>query len=254
MTEFYLNLPAPDPPAAGPAAPAVILLHGFASQADEVGGFYIRLAEQLAAAGIASLRFTFRGFELPPEALVESSVRDMVAETEAAAGALAEHAAIDAQRIGLLGFSLGGAVAVLAAAGNPGRFRSLATWSCGADLERRFRVIAGEQRFERALAGEDVALDLGWRRIRLSGSFFSGMLGCRPEEAIRAWDGPFLAIAGGEDDLSLHLDEYVDAAPGPVKEKLLIPGADHIFNILEDPDRFAPQVIERTVRWFAQTL
>lgn len=235
-------------------APAVLLLHGFASHADEVGGFFVQLAEALAAVGIASLRFTFKGFERPLEERVDSSIPDMLAETAAAADALGAHPEIDAGRLGLLGFSLGGAVAVVAAAGQPERFRSLATWSCAADLENRFRALAGDDVFDRALTGEAVRLDLGWRVIRLGPALFESLVGCRPEEAIRDWDGPFLAIAGSEDPLSAHLDAYHRNAAGEYKEKLLIPGADHIFNVLEAPARFAPDVIEKTMGWFRQNL
>ena len=42
--------------------PAVLMLHGFASSKDEVGGMYQRLAAQLGEQGIASLRIDFRGW------------------------------------------------------------------------------------------------------------------------------------------------------------------------------------------------
>jgi hypothetical protein len=43
-------------------APAVLMLHGFGSQKNEVGDMYAREARTLADKGVASLRISFRGF------------------------------------------------------------------------------------------------------------------------------------------------------------------------------------------------
>lgn len=241
-------------PASGEPVPAVVMLHGFASHADEVGGFYARMAAAFAASGLASFRFTFAGFDTPEEETVQTNLEDMIAEGRAAGTALAAHPRINADRIGLLGFSLGGATAVLAAASDPDRFKALATWSCAAELETSFRRYLGETNFERALAGEEIAVDLGWRHIRLGPDFVRSLVRHRPLERIRDYPNAFLAIAGSEDPLAVYLDRYFKNATGTRKEKLLISGADHIFNILEDPDRIAPTVIERTCDFFTARL
>ena len=52
-----LNLPE-----GATGAPAVLMLHGFGSSRDEVGGMYAREAAALAEKGIASIRLDFAGF------------------------------------------------------------------------------------------------------------------------------------------------------------------------------------------------
>jgi len=47
---------------AGDKAPAVLLLHGFASSKDEVGNLYKQLSDELFKVGISSLRIDFRGW------------------------------------------------------------------------------------------------------------------------------------------------------------------------------------------------
>src|SRR5258705_3334823 len=46
--------------AAGEARGLVVLVHGITVDMDE-GGMFVRLADHLAAAGLASVRFSFRG-------------------------------------------------------------------------------------------------------------------------------------------------------------------------------------------------
>ena len=51
----------PNGPLPPPQAPCVLMVYGRASQKDEVGGLYQRLAVSLANRGIASLRIDLRG-------------------------------------------------------------------------------------------------------------------------------------------------------------------------------------------------
>lgn len=236
--------------------PAVILLHGFASNKDEVGNFYCLLAHHMAERQIASFRFTFKNFELSEETLVQSSVTKMVAETEAAYSTVSQLSEINQNQIGILGFSLGGAVAVLAAAQHPSQYKALVTWSCAANLAASFQKMAGTSVFQKTLNENEEAatLDFGWRKIILASEFFKDLLHHQPLEKIKNYPNAFLAIAGSADSLSTYLDQYYQNAPGKPKEKLLIDSADHIFNILEEPNRFAPLVIEKTVSWFSTNL
>ena len=48
-------------PEGGATGPAVVMLHGFASSRDEIGGIFAGPAAALAEAGIATLRIDFRG-------------------------------------------------------------------------------------------------------------------------------------------------------------------------------------------------
>ena len=87
--------------------PAVLLLHGTASQKDEVGNMYLRLAQKLGRLGYASLRIDFAGSgdsTLPQTAFTYS---EEVADAKTALTWLSDNREVDVDALGLVGFSQG---------------------------------------------------------------------------------------------------------------------------------------------------
>lgn len=101
----------------GPRHPAVLLCHGFGSYDDDIGG-YVRFANALAKAGIVSLRFSFSGSDPYPDRGSIRPASRWVFDALAASHALADTDHVDGERIGLIGMSVGGAVAIQAGALN----------------------------------------------------------------------------------------------------------------------------------------
>ena len=114
--------------AAAPGAPAVVILHGYPANK----------ADLLPIAGALHARFTvllldFRSFGKSEGRVTTLGFRER-ADLRAAVDALAQRGHT---RIGVFGYSLGGAVALLGAAEDP-RIRAVAAWAPFADL----RVLA----------------------------------------------------------------------------------------------------------------
>ena len=65
-------------------APAVLMLHGFGSQKNEVGDMYAREARALADKGVASLRISFRGFGKSDGDTGSATIDQMVSDALAA--------------------------------------------------------------------------------------------------------------------------------------------------------------------------
>ncbi len=105
------SAPAPD-------GPVVVMVGGGDGGLDGPVGLYPALAEDLAAAGIGTLRVDFRIHRFPGP--VDEGVHDVRA-------AVAWLAGQGVARVGLLGHSFGGAVVIEAAAQEPGRVVSIAT-------------------------------------------------------------------------------------------------------------------------------
>lgn len=99
--------------------PAVVMISGSGEQDrdSDFGGFrmFAVLADHLAGAGIASLRFDDRGVGGSTGDNLQATLHDRVGDVEAAVDLLRSHHDIDPGRVGLIGHSEGGIVAPLVA-------------------------------------------------------------------------------------------------------------------------------------------
>ncbi|EEW25959.1 alpha/beta hydrolase [Rhodobacter ferrooxidans] len=237
-----------------PAAPAVLMLHGFGSSRDEVGGMYAREAAALAAKGVASLRIDFHGFGQSDGDTGATTVPGQLADAEAALAALAATPGVDGQRIGVLGFSLGGGVAMLLASGHPDAVKALATWSSVGDFHADFLEELGQPAFDRAAADGIVGLDLGWRTIALKASFFDTLQHHDLMAALVSYPGPYLSVTGEKDFAATYAPGFLAAAANPMKEAVIVPGGDHIYGVLSEDQSMAEGVIAKTAVWLAGAL
>ena len=117
------------PQAGKPPYPAVILLHGFAGHAYQLAA----LARLTAANGYAVLALSLRGW-LGSEGENDQGLRQPL-DVLAAVDWLAGRPLVDRERIGLVGASMGGQVALLAAAHRP-PIRAVASYFAPTDLAR----------------------------------------------------------------------------------------------------------------------
>lgn len=243
-----LNLPAGDGP-----RPAVLMLHGFGSSRDEVGGMYARTAAALAEAGIASLRIDFRGFGKSDGDTGAHTVERQNEDAAVALAALAATAGVDPGRIGVLGFSFGGGAAIQLAAAAPQTVRALAVWSSVGDYAGDFSGGIWDAAAERARAEGVVGLDLGWRTIVLRRDFFESLARHDLMADLGRYPGPVLIVTGTDDYLHHRAAPMAAAAAGRA-ETLAIEGADHIFHVFDPAAPQAGQAIAGTVAWFVGLL
>jgi hypothetical protein len=233
--------------------PAVLMLHGFASSKDEVGSMYAREAAALAERGIASLRISFRGFGKSDGDTGATTIDLQVEDALAATEFLRSQDGVNPERLGLLGFSLGGGVSVIAAARQPDWFEAVATWSSVGDFDTDMKASLGQEAFERARAEGIIGLDLGWRTMALKAGFFDSLKAHSIADALTVVEAPIFAVAGSEDFSAQYADSFAEAG-GDGSEAWILPGADHIFGVLGEVQTTAEEVLTRTADWFAQAL
>ena len=243
----------------------VLLLHGFADDMDGAGDLTKRLAGELAAHGIASLRINFRGEGDKKRTNIESTLATRLADVEEAYGAMVEKPGLDMLRVGVCGWSLGATTAIEYGAQHTERFKTMALWSSpSGDMFAMWQSNPTAQAALRdGVATEDVP---GWKKITTKREFYESFRGVNSDKSLAKYPGAFLTIRGSNDMLTQHDADFMkilaarsasmfDAKePRPPAEAVLIGGADHIFNVFTPGAAEPARVIELTVAWFERTL
>lgn len=236
-------------PDAGAAGPAVVMLHGFGSSRDEVGGLFAQQAAALAAEGITSLRIDFRGYGESMGDMADTTLEGLIADAADARDYLAGVDGVDPTRIGVVGYSFGAAVAML----DPDEFASVVVWGQMGDLQAEFLEFLGQDFYDKAAAEGVASVDLGWRVISLKQGFFDSLASHDLADRFDGYAGPFLTIAGDADPATAYFDQYLDLAAGQA-EALTIPGADHMLGVFSEQPEIGQQVIDKTTAWLRDTL
>jgi alpha-beta hydrolase superfamily lysophospholipase len=218
---LVLHVPETDRP-----VPLVVACHGLSASKDS--DKYLRLAEVLPAAGLALGRFDFRGCGESSGVEEDTTIASRIEDVEAVLGALADHPRL-APRLGLLGSSLGGFVALQVAARRPGL--PVVTWNAPASLTE----LANDDLEEGRGLGLPFALEYATGRYALA-----------PRGI-----GRHLIVHGDADEVvSLdHASALHEAAAEPC-ELLVIAGGDHR---LTDPDHRA-EAIAASRAWLLRWL
>jgi dipeptidyl aminopeptidase/acylaminoacyl peptidase len=225
-------------------APGVVLFHGFTGDRMESHWLFVKCSRALARAGLASLRFDFFGSGESEGEFREATLETEIADAEDAVGFFRRQEGIDSQRIGLLGLSLGGALAALTA--ERVGARALVLWSAVAHFPRLEAVAETlTQPF-----GNDGTREYAGHEI--SPRFLEAASRLDPLAGVAGYRGPTLVIHPERDEhLPLnHPEDYFHASAAPVKEIIIIPGADHTFSSIG----WEREVISRTVEWFRSSL
>jgi hypothetical protein len=146
-------------PAGRARLPAVLLLHSFASQKNENGDLFKRLAAALSAKGIASFRFDYPGWGESRGDIADSTIGAWIDDAGAGYGFLVKQSFVDPNRVGVLGFSVSGGIAIMTASRNPGWFKSMVTWSSIGSFKEMLGFL-GKDNMDKAARDGKVDIDL----------------------------------------------------------------------------------------------
>ena len=229
------------PAGEGPFA-AVVINHGHGGGKDEGGGF-TSLARALAKAGLASIRMDFAGCGESTAPFTENTLTQMTLDSNAAKDYLVANYPVDADRLGILGYSMGGrlalelvskkdnpykAVGLLSAAADDGQ--SCISGALGLDItvEQAKEIVAEKGSY-------DYATQYG-QELSLSGEWFDDMV-VDPLAEIDNYTGPMLVLHGDKDVVVTDEVNKMILAAYPAAQEIIVPEADHGYGFYSDqPD------------------
>ena len=225
--------------------PAVALFHGFTGTKVEPHRIFVKTARALAATGYYALRFDFRGSGDSAGDFADMTISGEVSDAIKSLDILAAMPGIDANRLGILGLSMGGCVAALVSGQDP-RVKSTVMWAPLSDdpPDRKQEILSRAEAPPTPDANANV----------VGPQFYAELPQISPSTTLETYTGALLIIHGSGDDVVpvSHGHRYYTRmqnrqAPTALE---IIEGADHTFNTI----RWEQTVITKSVTWFQKTL
>ncbi len=232
-------------------SPAIVMCHGYGSNRDEAGGGYALMAPKLAEAGIASIRFDVIGCGESRTDYMEFTLQTDIDDAIACANFLSEQPEVDAARLGIMGWSMGGGAALLTA-GSDARFTSVLTWA-GAYYDGQI----AEDQYETALKDGFYEAQFDWREpLKQSPKMYEVQKSLKVSEIFPKSTAPVCAINGKLDDTVVPetAQKIVDLSSNENSKAVLLDNADHTFNIFTGDMTAFNELMDVTLDWFQSTL
>ena len=241
--------------------PAVVMNHGHGGGRQEGGGF-TRLADALAKAGIATIRMDFAGTGDSKAPWTDQSLSSMISDSNASLAYLLANYPVDPERLGLLGYSMGGrialtiaqtegspykAVGLLAPSANPGKGLLLLL----AGSEANYEKLYAEAKSDKGYA--DYTTQYGQQQ-QLSLAWFDELLASSPLDGIGAYTGPMLVVHGDKDVTIQPAENEAVVAAYPRASIVLVPEADHGYGFYSDQPAVSALVESSFAEFFSTTL
>ena len=243
------------------SVPLVVMVHGHGGTRDESGAFK-RVADELQKHGIASIRMDFPGCGESSEPFTKNYLTNMLADIRAARAFAAEHEQIDPQRIGILGYSMGGRLAMLATA--EGAYSSVVLWApvAGNGSESMYASLGGQEAYEllrEEARDHDLVVSLTpWgAELELGFQWFNDMESTMPLSVIQNYEGALLVLYGNRDE-AVHprfsKQVITSAVRSRPKVEYIVDGGGHGLGFYDEIPAMAHSVVTATTRFFVDNL
>ena len=219
--------------------PAVVMNHGHGGSKDENVGF-VGVARALAQAGFATIRMDFPGCGDSEAPFTENTLSNMMADSNAGLAYLMDNYPIDADRLGILGYSMGGRLALELLSGKENPYKAAVLLSAAANPgeEAIAGVLGPDTTIEeaKAIAKEKGSFDYTTQygqELSLSEEWFDDML-VDPLADIASYTGPMLVLHGDQDTVVTDATNKLIVSAYPAAREIVVPDADHGYGFYSD--------------------
>lgn len=239
----------------GKTYPLVVFFHGFGTNKNEFGNLFKKVADALLARSILSLRIDFNGYAATGNYSEALSIESLLADATTTIEYALSLSYVAKQAVGLCGFSLGAGIAILAANRTMANISSMALLSPCGDFKADFIKSHTENCFiemEKHLG--PYFINMGWRKAYVHKNLLESFSHFNLSKEIGLYSNPLLLIAGSEDYTANHVETYFRCAASSIKNRHIIKDTNHIFNNHQDKTSSLPQVVDKVVDWYQQTL
>ncbi len=223
---------------------AVVLVHGAGVDREE-GGFFIRLADGLREADVASLRFDLRGHGESDGRQEEVTLSAHLNDLRVAMGQVRE--ATGAVNVSLLGTSFGGGLAAYYAAKRPGEVTRLVLLN--PQLDYKARYVDQKPHWSDDYLDEEAAQTLSEQGylshrpgVKHGRALLNEVFWLHPHAVLGEITAPTLIVHGTEDTFIPVEASRAAAGQLRVEHQLVeVDGAQHGFAVHDDPTYADPQ-------------
>lgn len=227
--------------------PVVCMFHGFTGTRIEPHFIFVRLSRRLEKAGIASVRFDFGGSGESDGDFEEMTLLTELEDAKTILDYARSLPFADADRIGVMGYSMGGTVASLLAGDRKEDVAALCLWAPAGNMGER--ILQGRTPEEVQAFRSQGWWDMGG--LVLGADFLETALELDVYQRSAPYDKRVLLLHGDKDQtVPLEVSEQYLDLYGIKADLHVIAGADHTFNRNE----WVEEVLDYTVGFFSGEL
>jgi len=227
--------------------PIVLILHGFAGNKMANHFMFVKLSRILEREGIASVRFDFGGSGESDGDFLDMTISGELADAKNILNYVKKLEFVDKNRIGVVGLSMGGAVASMLAGDKKNDIHTLCLWAPAGNMgEIVIDDFIGEKYEEFRHKGY-----LDYDGLLMGEKFTEDVINIDIYEKAAEFDKDILIIHGDNDNIVplSSSERYLNYYGDNVVLKV-IQGADHTFNKKE----WEEEVLELTVEYLIKEL
>jgi dienelactone hydrolase len=228
--------------------PLVVMNHGFAGSKHEGIGF-VCISEALAKNGVATARFDFSGCGESKVPFTEFSLKNNISDSNAVLSYIMETESIDKDKLGILGYSMGGRLAVLVTDADTNPYKAMVLIAPGAQDNMDFSAIGG---FE--YEGDTPIIEFYGNKFRLGKQLL--LEGPETNAILKNVTKKIDSIIfSGTEDI-LVTPEACQIIASKLGSKLFtLEGANHGYSFFENQNMdYVNKIVNETVAFFAGKL